>query len=59
MTLIDAVTLEVTDPAAADAFYTAAFDLGAVFAVRLRRADGRVSGSRWRWGSLSPPRWTR
>ena len=44
MTSIESVTLEVPDPAAADAFYTAAFGLGAQLrAARLGRADDRLS----------------
>ena len=38
MTSIESVTLEATDPAAAAAFYTAAFDLGDKLRVRLGEA---------------------
>jgi predicted lactoylglutathione lyase len=38
MTSIESVTLEVTDPTAADAFYTAAFGLGARVGVRASEA---------------------
>ena len=44
MTSIDAVTLEVADLAAADAFYSAAFDLGDRLA--LRASDAPTSGYR-------------
>jgi predicted lactoylglutathione lyase len=44
VTSIDAVTLEVTDPAAADAFYTAAFDLGD--RLQLCASDAPTSGYR-------------
>ena len=38
MTTIESVTLEVPDPAVADAFYTAAFDLGTQVALRASEA---------------------
>jgi predicted lactoylglutathione lyase len=44
MTSIQAVTLEVADPAAADRFYTAAFGLGTQ--VRLRGAEAPAAGFR-------------
>ncbi len=44
MTSIDFVTLEVSDPAAADAFYTTAFDLGT--RVRTRHAPTPTTGFR-------------
>ena len=44
MTSIDAVTLDVPDPAAAEAFYAAAFGLGDK--LRLRAADAPTSGFR-------------
>ena len=44
MTSIESVTLEVPDPAAAGAFYTAAFGVGdRLGAPRLGRADDRLS----------------
>ncbi|MDW5328819.1 glyoxalase [Plantactinospora sp. KLBMP9567] len=44
MSRIECVTLEVPDPTAADAFYTAAFDLGA--RVRVRPAPAPTTGFR-------------
>jgi predicted lactoylglutathione lyase len=44
MTSIEFVTLEVTDPAAAESFYTSAFGLGDQ--VRLRPAEADTSGFR-------------
>jgi predicted lactoylglutathione lyase len=43
-TAIDQVTLEVSDPVAADAFYTAAFGLGTT--LRLRASDAPTTGFR-------------
>ena len=44
MTSIESVTLEVSDPTAATAFYTAAFGLGAQ--VRVRASDAPTAGFR-------------
>ncbi|HWW90238.1 MAG TPA: hypothetical protein VNY35_05600 [Solirubrobacteraceae bacterium] len=44
MTTIESVTLEVPDPAVADAFYTAAFDLGTQ--VGLRASEAPTNGFR-------------
>ena len=44
MTSIESVTLEVDDPAAAGAFYEAAFDLGSP--IRLRASEAPASGFR-------------
>ena len=44
MTSIESVTLEVTDPTAAERFYTAAFGLGA--RVRVRASDAPTTGFR-------------
>ena len=44
MTCIESVTLEVGDPAVADAFYTAAFDLGTQ--VSLRASEAPTAGFR-------------
>src|SRR5215831_19621524 len=44
MVSIESVTLEVGDPAAADAFYTAAFGLGTT--VRVRASEAPATGFR-------------
>lgn len=44
MTLITSVTIEADDPAAAESFYAAAFDLGPL--IRVRAADAATSGFR-------------
>src|SRR4051812_27816234 len=45
MAAIDSVVLEVPDPAAAEAFYAAAFGLGD--AVRVRATEAPTTGFRW------------
>src|SRR3954464_1682990 len=44
LTAIDAVTLDVPDPAGAEAFYATAFDLGP--RLRVRASDAPTSGFR-------------
>ncbi|HEY0803988.1 MAG TPA: hypothetical protein VGD84_02940 [Pseudonocardiaceae bacterium] len=48
MTSIESVILEVPDPAAANAFYTAAFGLGTQLGLRASQAPTTMGGDRVR-----------